>query len=76
MSAVEKNDDTISDCTEQPITEMDVRDRIVLEKCRSKIIKDLDIKHVIDDLIAMKLVDDRNYEQIKSQVSYYFFRKC
>ena len=41
MSAVEKNDDTISDCTEQPITEMDVRDRIVLEKCRSKIIKDL-----------------------------------
>ena len=69
MSAVEKNDDTISDCIEQPITEMDVRDRIVLEKCRSKIIKDLDIKHVIDDLIAMKLVDDRNYEQIKSQVS-------
>ena len=69
MSALEINDDTISDCTEQPITEMDVRDRIVLEKCRSKIIKDLDIKHVIDDLIAMKLVDDRNYEQIKSQVS-------
>ena len=75
MSAVENNDD-ISDTEIDSITEMDVRDRIVLEKCRSKIIKDLDIKHVIDDLIAMKLVDDRNYEQIKSQVSYYFFRKC
>ena len=66
MSAVENSDD-ISDT--ETITEMDVRDRIVLEKCRSQIIKDLDIKHVIDDLIAMKLVDDRNYEQIKSQVS-------
>ena len=48
---------------------MDIRMRDALNRCRTKIIKDLEIKHVIDALLEAKIVDSHFYDQIKLMVS-------
>jgi hypothetical protein len=47
---------------------MDIEDRNALIKCRKKIIKDLDVRVIIDSLIETKVVDQVLYEKIKSEV--------
>ena len=49
--------------------EMDVNDKNALLQCRTKIIKDLDIRIVIDSLLESRVVDESLYEKIKKEVS-------
>ena len=52
--------------------EMDLRDKNALLQCRTRIIKDLDIRIVIDSLLESRVVDENLYEKIKNEVS----KKC
>ena len=49
--------------------EMDLRDKNALLQCRTRIIKDLDIRIVIDSLLESRVVDENLYEKIKNEVS-------
>ena len=49
--------------------EMDLKDKNALLQCRTKIIKDLDIRIVIDTLLESRVVDESLYEKIKKEVS-------
>ena len=53
--------------------EMDVNDKNALLQCRTKIIKDLDIRIVIDSLLESRVVDESLYEKIKKEVSTVLF---
>ena len=53
--------------------EMDLRDKNALLQCRTRIIKDLDIRIVIDSLLESRVVDENLYEKIKNEVSLTFF---
>lgn len=50
--------------------EMDVDSRNALLRCRNKIVKDLDVKYIIDSLIESRIIDQNLYDQIKSEVKY------
>ena len=47
---------------------MDVLNRNALLRCRTKIVKDLDVRLIIDSLIETKVIDTNFYEQLKGQV--------
>ena len=49
--------------------EMDFMEKNALQKCRTQIVKDLDIRLIVDDLIAFKVISESDYELIKNQVS-------
>ena len=49
--------------------EMDLRDKNALIQCRTKIIKDLDVRIIIDALLETRIVDENLYEKIKNEVS-------
>ena len=53
--------------------EMDLKDKNALLQCRTRIIKDLDIRIVIDSLLESRVVDENLYERIKNEVSLIFF---
>ena len=48
--------------------EMSTYDKSALERCRTQIVKDLDIRHIVDDLIATNVIDENHYDLIKNQV--------
>ena len=52
--------------------EMDLKDKNALLQCRTRIIKDLDIRIVIDSLLESRVVDENLYERIKNEVSLIF----
>ena len=54
-------------CSEQDEI-MDVLNRNALLRCRTKIVKDLDVRLIIDSLIETKVIDTNFYEQLKGQV--------
>ena len=47
---------------------MSTYDKSALERCRTQIVKDLDIRHIVDDLIATNVIDENHYDLIKNQV--------
>ena len=49
--------------------EMDFMEKNALQRCRTQIVKDLDIRLIVDDLIAFKVISESDYELIKNQVS-------
>ena len=49
--------------------EMDLKDKNALIQCRTKIIKDLDVRIIIDALLETRVVDENLYEKIKNEVS-------
>ena len=49
--------------------EMNFMEKNALQKCRTQIVKDLDIRLIVDDLIAFKVISESDYELIKNQVS-------
>eukprot|EP00093_Oithona_nana_P003120 03120.XXX_25445_26359_1 [CDS] Oithona nana genome sequencing. len=46
---------------------MDLKDKNALLQCRTRIIKDLDIRIVIDSLLESRVVDENLYERIKNE---------
>ena len=56
--------------------EMDLRDKNALLQCRTRIIKDLDIRIVIDSLLESRVVDENLYEKIKNEVSKKIAKNC
>ena len=52
--------------------EMDLRDKNALIQCRTKIIKDLDVRIIIDALLETRVVDENLYERIKKEVTLKF----
>lgn len=50
--------------------EMDWRDKNALLQCRTKIIKDLDVRIIIDALLESRVVDECLYEKIKKEVKW------
>lgn len=53
--------------------EMEVDCRNALLRCRNKIVKDLDVKYIIDSLIESRIIDQNLYDQIKSEVKILIF---
>ncbi len=48
---------------------MEPADRMALVKCRAKILEDLDVRLIIDFLLETRVVDDKIYEQINSEIT-------
>ena len=62
--------DSVEDDENETIEgEMDFMEKNALQRCRTQIVKDLDIRLIVDDLIAFKVISESDYELIKNQVS-------
>ena len=69
MSSENKKDSEINPnfCSEQDEI-MDILNRNALLRCRTKIVKDLDVRLIIDSLIETKVIDTNFYEQLSQFV--------
>ena len=54
--------------------EMEAASRRALLSCRNKIVKDLDIRLIVDALIESRILDQNLYDQIRAQVIIQLFR--
>ena len=73
-SELKENSEITPNFDQQEEEEMDVQNRNALLRCRTKIVKDLDVRLIIDSLIETKVIDINFYEQLKAQVNYRLVR--
>ena len=73
-SEQKENSEITPNFDQQEEEEMDVQNRNALLRCRTKIVKDLDVRLIIDSLIETKVIDINFYEQLKAQVNYRLVR--
>ena len=69
-SEQKENSEITPNFDQQEEEEMDIQNRNALLRCRTKIVKDLDVRLIIDSLIETKVIDINFYEQLKAQVNY------
>ena len=70
-----ENSEITPNFSDQQDEMMDVQNRNALLRCRTKIVKDLDVRLIIDSLIETKVIDANFYDTLKSQVWKFGFQK-
>ena len=73
MSSEKENSEITPNISDQQEEIMDIQDRNALLRCRTKIVKDLDVRLIIDSLIETKVIDANFYDTLKSQVNIFDF---